>query len=362
MWVGKLALMAVLPFSRQAMKTFYSAAHLGHAPKEEFEGGKLSPAVEVPARAERVKAEIETRKLGPVVSPRMFGNEPILRVHDPDLVGFLGVAHQEWIERYGPDAADAIPSAWPARGMRPQTATDVESRLGSFAFDTATPIMKGTWVATRAAVDVALSAADCIRSGERAAFALTRPPGHHASADIFGGYCYLNNAAIAAQWLADQGLRPAILDVDYHHGNGTQAIFYARKDVFFGSVHADPSFAYPHFAGFADEHGSGAGENANLNLPLPARTEWTRYSDALSHALGEISAFGPDVLLVSLGLDTFENDPISDFKLKSDDYLRMGETIAGLRKPTLFVFEGGYDLESLARNTVNVLEGFLARH
>ena len=341
------------------MKTFYSPAHLAHAPKEEFEAGKLSPAVEVPARAENVKARIEQRKIGPVLAPREFGSEPILRVHDPELVGFLGVVYDEWIERYGAEAAAAIPSAWPARGMRGHVAPDVESRLGSFTFDTATPITKGTWSAARAAVDVALSAANAVREGEPCAFALTRPPGHHASADIFGGYCYLNNAAIAAQWLADNGMRPAILDVDYHHGNGTQAIFYARNDVFYGSIHADPAFAYPHFAGFADERGEHAGENANLNLPLPAGTEWRSYSEALRGALDTIRAFGPDVLLVSLGLDTFENDPISDFKLKSADYLRMGEVIAKFGAPTLFVFEGGYDLESLAENTVNVLEGFV---
>ncbi len=341
------------------MKTIYSLAHLGHAPKEEFEAGRLSPAVEVPARVERVKARIEERKIGPILPPRTFGNEPILRVHDAELVGFLSTAHDDWTKRYGEAAADAIPSAWPARGMRPQTSGDVESRLGSFAFDTATPITKGTWAAARAAADVALTAADCIRTGERAAFALTRPPGHHVSADIFGGYCYLNNAAIAAQWLADNALRPAILDVDYHHGNGTQAIFYARNDVFYASLHADPSFAYPHFAGFADERGRGTGENANLNLPLPAQTAWESYSPALAQALNAVNAFGPDVLLVSLGLDTFERDPISRFRLKSANYLRMGEAIAKLGKLTLFIFEGGYDLESLAENTVNVLEGFL---
>lgn len=355
----KLATAPGLPFSRHAMKTFYSPEHLGHAPREEFEAGRLSPAVEVPARAESVKARIEERKIGPVLPPRAFGNEPILRVHDPDLVGFLGEAHDDWIRRYGPSAADAIPSAWPARGMRPQTATDVESRLGSFAFDTATPITKGTWSAARAAVDVALSAADCIRAGDGAAFALTRPPGHHASADIFGGYCYLNNAAIAAQWLADSGLRAAILDVDYHHGNGTQAIFYERRDVFYASLHADPSFAYPHFAGFSDERGHGEGESANLNLPLPYGTEWNAYAPALAHALETVDAFGPDVLIVSLGLDTFERDPISDFRLKTTDYLRMGQALAKSGKPTLFVFEGGYDLDSLAENTGNVLEGFL---
>jgi acetoin utilization deacetylase AcuC-like enzyme len=339
------------------MKTFYSPAHLQHAPKEEFEGGRLTPAVEVPERAERVKAEIERRKLGPILVPEEFGNEPILRVHDSAFVHFLTGAHEAW-RKHWPEADAAIPSAWPGRGLRDGRNGDIESALGSYCFDTATPILKGTWTAARAGANTTLSAAQAIHQGERAAFALARPPGHHASADLFGGYCYLNNIAIAAQWLADQGLRPAILDVDYHHGNGTQAIFYRRSDVLFASIHADPSFAYPHFLGFADERGEGAGEEANINYPLPMFTDWNAYAQALDTALSRIRDFGADVLLVSLGLDTFEHDPISKFKLRAEDYLRMGEHIAALGKPTLFVFEGGYNLDSLAEITVNVLEGF----
>jgi len=150
----------------------------------------------------------------------------------------------------------------------------------------------------------------------------------------------------------------AIFDVDYHHGNGTQSIFYDRDDVLFVSVHADPSFAFPHFLGFADETGEGAGEEFNLNLPLPRGTDWIGYADALDHALRRIGNFGPDTLLVSLGLDTFENDPIAQFELTRPDYLRMGEAIAGLKLPTLFNFEGGYDVNALGEITVNVLEGF----
>jgi acetoin utilization deacetylase AcuC-like enzyme len=339
------------------MKTFYSPAHQGHAPKEEFEAGRLSPAVEVPERAERVRAEIERRKLGPILPRQYFGDESILRVHDGKFVSFLRTAHADWRARYPNDTADAIPSAWPARGMR-FNASDIESRLGSYGSDTATPITRGTFEAARAAADVALSAAQAVCGGERAAFALTRPPGHHASTAMFGGYCYLNNVAIAAQWLADQGLRPAILDVDYHHGNGTQAIFYGRNDVLFVSIHADPAFAFPHFLGFADERGEGAGEGVNFNLPLPKFTDWLAYFVALETAMVRLRDFGPDVLLISLGLDTFEADPISDFRLRRDDYLRLGEAIAALRKPTLFVFEGGYNLDALAEITVNVLQGF----
>jgi acetoin utilization deacetylase AcuC-like enzyme len=342
------------------MKTFYSPAHLEHAPQEEFEGGRLTPAVEVPARAERVKAEVERRKLGPIVAPGAFGNEPILRVHDSALVHFLTGAHERW-RKHWPEAEAAIPSAWPGRGLRDRRDGDIESALGSYCFDTATPILRGTWDAARAGVNTTLSAAQAIHQGERAAFSLSRPPGHHASSDLFGGYCYLNNIAIAAQWLLDQGLRPAILDVDYHHGNGTQAIFYRRKDVLFASIHADPSFAYPHFLGFADERGEGAGEEANVNYPLPMFTDWNAYAQALDAALARVEAFGADVLLVSLGLDTFENDPISKFKLRTEDYLRMGARIAAFGKPTLFVFEGGYNLDALAEITVNVLEGFVQK-
>jgi acetoin utilization deacetylase AcuC-like enzyme len=339
------------------MKTFYSPAHLAHAPAQEFEMGRMGPAVEVPERVERVRAEVEARKLGPILPPTEFPNDAILRVHDAKFVSFLTAAYADWRARYPKSAVDAIPSVWPARGLR-ISHTDIESRLGAYAFDTATPITRGTWEATRTGANVVLSAAQNIRDGDRAAFALTRPPGHHASADLFGGYCYLNNVAIAAQWFVDQGLRPAILDVDYHHGNGTQAIFYGRDDVLFVSIHADPSFAYPHFLGFADELGDGAGEGFNLNLPLPRGTEWPTYSAALSNALARLRDFAPDVLLVSLGLDTFEDDPICRFRIRREDYLRMGETLAKLAMPTLFVFEGGYNLDALPDITANVLEGF----
>ncbi|HSZ11456.1 MAG TPA: histone deacetylase family protein, partial [Rhizomicrobium sp.] len=293
--------------------------------------------------------------------PRDFGLAPLLRVHDTEFVEFIESAHTQWRARYGDDAPPAIPSAWPARGLRDTRLGDIEARLGAYAFDTATPILKGTWDAAREAANVALSAAEEIASGARSAFALTRPPGHHASRDVFGGYCYLNNIAIAAQWLADKGLRPAILDVDYHHGNGTQSIFYDRADVFFCSIHADPIFAYPHFLGFADERGTGLGEEKNLNLPLPRGTAWRDYAQALDAAFARIAHIGPDVLLVSLGLDTFKDDPICQFQLQTEDYLRLGETLARLGKPTLFVFEGGYALDALAENTVNVLEGFRGR-
>jgi len=340
------------------MKTFYSPTHASHDPLAQFEHGELLPAVEIPIRAERVKAEIEARRIGAILEPTQFDDAAILRVHDGGLVQFLGVAWGEWAERYGKNAPPALPSAWPAHGLRDGRQGDIEAKLGSYAFSADTPILRGTWPAAREAVNVVLSAASAIRAGDRAAFALTRPPGHHAAGDVFGGFCYLNNIAIAAQWLADAGLRPAVLDVDYHHGNGTQSIFYGRSDVLFCSLHADPHFAYPHFLGFADETGEGAGEGFNLNLPLPAHTDWSVYEPALARAAAAIEAFGPEVLLVSLGLDTYIHDPIASFEFRAEDYLRLGEKIAALGRPTLFVFEGGYDVDALGTITANVLEGF----
>jgi acetoin utilization deacetylase AcuC-like enzyme len=340
------------------MKTIYSPLHQEHDPLVQFEGGQLLPAVELPVRVEKVRVELQKRRIGPIVPPTPFDDAAILKVHDAGLVAFLGTAYDEWIARHGKEAPPAIPSAWPAHGLRDGRLGDIEARLGTYAFSADTPITRGCWPAAREAVNVALSGAAILREGDKAAFALTRPPGHHASGDVFGGFCYLNNAAVAAQWLTDGGLRTAILDVDYHHGNGTQTIFYRRADVFFCSVHADPAFAYPHYLGFADEKGEGGGEGFNLNLPLPEGTEWARYDEALTAAIAAVKAFGPDVVLVSLGLDTYIEDPIAGFRLKSADYLRMGARLADLHRPVLFLFEGGYCVDALGELAVNVLEGF----
>jgi acetoin utilization deacetylase AcuC-like enzyme len=210
-----------------------------------------------------------------------------------------------------------------------------------------------------AAADVAVTGARVLVEGERAALALCRPPGHHAATAAMGGYCYLNNAAIAAQYLIDQGCsRIAILDVDYHHGNGTQQIFYRRSDVLFASVHADPRVEYPYFLGYADERGEGEGEGYTHNYPLPHGIGWDAYGPALDEACRNVAAFTPDVLVVSLGVDTYEHDPISQFRLRTDDFTRIGARIADVACPTLFVMEGGYAVEALGVNAVNVLTGF----
>jgi acetoin utilization deacetylase AcuC-like enzyme len=340
------------------MKTFYSPVHMQHDPELQFEAGHFLPAVEIPVRVEKVRVALEARKIGPILAPQAFDDSAILRVHDAGLVSFLGEAWGEWTARFGQHAPVATVPAVPAQGTR--YLSDIESKLGIYSSSSDAPIMGGTWPAAREAVNVALSAAAAIKNGEKSVFALTRPPGHHASAAVIGGFCYLNNAAIVAQWLVDAGLKPAILDVDYHAGNGTQSIFYQRDDVFVCSLHADPNFAYPHVTGFADERGEGDGEGYNLNLPLPIGTDWARYEEALKFAVGAVKHMGPDVVIVSLGLDTYIEDPIAGFQLKSVDYLRLGQKLAGLGKPVLFLFEGGYCFDALGELAANVLEGFEA--
>jgi acetoin utilization deacetylase AcuC-like enzyme len=199
-----------------------------------------------------------------------------------------------------------------------------------------------------------------VAGGEASAFALCRPPGHHAHAATMGGYCYINNAAVASQAFVDRGAgRVAVLDVDYHHGNGTQSIFYDRSDVLVVNIHGDPQQEYPYFLGHADETGSGAGEGFNFNLPLRWGTGFTQWQEALEAGCQRVARYAPDVLVVSLGVDTYKDDPISQFKLDSPDYLRIGARIAKLGLPTLFVMEGGYAVEAIGVNVANTLEGFV---
>jgi hypothetical protein len=201
-----------------------------------------------------------------------------------------------------------------------------------------------------------------VAGGERTAFALCRPPGHHAAIDMYGGYCFLNNAAITAQMFLDDGAkRVAVLDVDFHHGNGTQDIFYERSDVLFCSLHGQPEDAFPHFLGYKDETGAGKGEGFNVNYPMPPGTPYSRWSKALKDAIKRIKAYGPDALVISLGVDAYKDDPISFFKLDNEDFTDCGRQIAKLKLPTLFVMEGGYAIAEIGVNTVNVLDGFMNR-
>jgi acetoin utilization deacetylase AcuC-like enzyme len=339
------------------MKTVYTDEHRLHAQQAELSGGRFGPAFEIPRRADMVLARVRETKLGPVLAPTRHGPAPLLRVHDQAFVQFLEEAYEEWRKIHG--ESEAIPVVWPGPGQRRLKPNRLGARMGYYAIDASTPLTATTWRAVRAAADVALTAAGLVQAGEAAAFALCRPPGHHAGADSYGGYCFLNNAAIAAQALRDSGARRvAILDVDFHHGNGTQAIFYGSADVLFASLHGHPEDEYPYFSGYTDETGAGGGEGFNRNYPLRPGTAWDGYRPALADAITGIAAYGPDAVVVSLGVDTFKDDPISRFKLASEDYLRMGAMIAGLRRPTLFVMEGGYAVEAIGINAVNALTGF----
>lgn len=342
------------------MRTVYSADHLLHQSPGELIFGEFVPAFEKPERAELVLKRVREVGLGEVIAPEAFPLEPITRIHTPGLVDLLQTAHKEWQEMGRSGAA--YPYSWPTRGTRTDRVSQtLDGRLGFYSFDCGTPITATTWQAVKASADVALTGAKLLIAGERAAFSLCRPPGHHAGSDHYGGYCFLNNAAIAAQKLRDEGAkRVAILDVDYHHGNGTQQIFYGRDDVLVVSLHADPDQEYPYMLGFDDETGAGPGEGFNLNFPMRWGTQWPAYEAALAAGLERIRAYGPEALVVSLGVDTYKDDPISQFKLDHEHFTRIGEMIRTLGKLTLFVMEGGYAVAEIGINAVNVLTGFEA--
>jgi len=339
------------------MLTVYSPDHqLHHA--SELKDGKVSPCFEMPQRAEIVLARSLQVGLGDIVAPQAFGPAHYARVHSERYVRFLQQAWGEW-QALG-HSHDALPLVWPVRDLRSDIEPEhIDGKLGFYAMDAGVAITAGTWQAVSSSANLALTGASLLHDGQRSAFALCRPPGHHAAAEYMGGYCYLNNAAIAAQWSRDNGSqRVAVLDVDFHHGNGTQSIFYDRDDVMFVSLHGDPRRSYPYFSGHRDETGRGAGLGFNLNYPLPHGTAWDGYSEALQHACGQLRQYRPDLLVVSLGVDTYEGDPISHFRLASNDFFSIGAAIASIGVPTLFVMEGGYMVDEIGINAVNVLQGF----
>jgi acetoin utilization deacetylase AcuC-like enzyme len=339
------------------MISVFSEDHHLHFGKYELIDGQFVTPFECPARMDRVMQRLEEVKLGEVVAPRDFGLDPIRRVHSAEFVEFLQTAYDKWTKTYGD--SDALPTCWPCRTLRQIVPEDIGGRLGYYSFDAGTPITSGTWQAVYSAANVALTGAELINEGQKAVFSVCRPPGHHASTDMYGGYCFFNNAAIAAQSLLDTGAqRVAILDVDYHHGNGTQAIFYEREDVMYLSLHAHPDQEYPYYLGYADETGEKEGQGANHNFPMYWGTQWTVYRESLEKAVAHMQNYSADVVLISLGVDTFEKDPISKFKLKSENFSEIGSMIAGLKRPTLFIMEGGYAVDDIGVNVMNVLCGF----
>ncbi|MBB5221493.1 acetoin utilization deacetylase AcuC-like enzyme [Amaricoccus macauensis] len=340
------------------MQTVYSPRHAGHSGNNELQPGAIVPAFELPRRAELIRASVEAAGLGPIREPDTHDLSIAMRLHAPDYVEFLSRVWGLW-QAAGRDGP-AMPFIWPRPGLRCDVPpADIDGLLGFYSMDAGATFVAGTWDAVKSSHDVALSAAALVAGGERAAFALCRPPGHHAGARFAGGYCYINNAAVAAESFRLRGAgKVTVLDVDYHHGNGTQDMFYERGDVQVVNIHADPMVEFPYFLGHADERGAGAGEGANLNLPLPHGTDFGQWSEAYAVAATAIARFAPDVVVVSLGVDTFHGDPISQFRLDTIDYPLMGAGIAALGLPTLFVMEGGYAVEAIGENVAGLLRGF----
>jgi acetoin utilization deacetylase AcuC-like enzyme len=334
------------------MRIFWDERQRLHAPEKELHNGSFVPFAETPARADAILAAV-----GPAEAPGDYGEGPLLRVHPPEYLAFLKSAHAEW--RAAGRDGEAAGYVWPAVRRRPLRLERIDARLGRYSYDASTPIAAGTWQSAYWSVQSALAATEAVLGGESAAFALCRPPGHHCGADYLGGYCYLNAAAVAAEAVLAAGRRRvAILDIDYHHGNGTQDIFYGRGDVLFVSIHADPAADYPFYWGHSDEIGEGAGEGATLNLPLPRGTTMSVFAPALDKALDRISAFAPEFLLCSYGADTFAGDPISFFEIVTADYTNIGRRIAELGLPTAILMEGGYAVEALGANVASFLSGF----
>ncbi len=343
------------------MRAFASDRHRQHAPDRELEASAFQAPFESPRRAEMIRAALAAApETFEIAAPAEWGTAPIAAVHDPGLIRFLASAWADYQREVGP-THDVVPDVFAMAGLRAGMGgleavgepARVSARLGWWCFETTTPITEGTYGAARSAVDVALSAAAAVMAGEPLAYGLCRPPGHHATAALYGGYCFFNNAAIAADHLArSTGSRVAVLDVDYHHGNGTQQIFYGRDDVAFVSLHGDPARAYPYHTGHADETGAGRGAGSTRNFPLPAGTGDDAYLAVLGRALDVIDEYDPAVVVVSLGLDPYHDDPMCDLALTTEGFGRCGAAVAARGRPLVVLQEGGYADDALGANAV----------
>jgi len=337
------------------MRVFYSPDHLRHDPKTFIFRGKVVDSPEKPERAEVLLKALAAAGHR-IEAPKRHGAAAVEAVHDAGYLEFLKEGHRAWQLLPGA-SAEIVPNVHPGRNMGRLSAHPV-ARAGWYQADTACPVGEGTWEGALAAVDCALSATEAVVAGERAAYGLCRPPGHHAFADQAGGFCLLNNVAIAAEVAAKVKGRVAILDVDVHHGNGTQGIFWHRPDVLFVSLHADPAAYYPFYSGYADEIGADAGAGTTLNLPLPAGTEDDHYLRALAFATNRIRAFQPELVLVSLGFDAAADDPLGVLKISTEGFRRIALAISALSLPTVLIQEGGYLAASLGPNAVAFLSAF----
>jgi acetoin utilization deacetylase AcuC-like enzyme len=337
------------------VKAVYTELHRSHDPQFFLVRGVVRRTTEQPERADRLLAGLQAGK-HQLVEPTMFGQGPRARVHSAEYLRFLEEAWDAWTA-LGDSGSEMIGNLHPVR-YGATYPTHIVGRLGWHTADTAAPIGKGTYAAACAATDVATTAAQLVIDGEDAAYALCRPPGHHAFADMAGGFCFFNNSAVAAAHLRQHHERVAILDVDVHHGNGTQGIFYERSDVLTVSIHADPIAFYPFVWGYVHERGEGPGLGANLNIPLPLGTGDDGYLQAMENAAKTIRAFAPTALVVALGLDASEHDPLAGLAVTTAGFRRIGIALARLCLPTVLVQEGGYLSDILGANLTSVLAGF----
>lgn len=337
------------------MITVFHPDELGHHVHTRLAGGKLVEALETPGR---LSALLEAAKTctSSIVAPRAVAMDVIEEVHDRDYLRFLREGFAAWKKRY-PDSIELRPSLHTNSYMR-RLPQDLLGQAGYYINDAASVLVADTWQAALASAASALDAARRVLDGEAAAYALCRPPGHHAYRDLASGYCFLNNAALAATLARRAGARVTILDVDVHHGNGTQALFYDRADVQTVSVHADPVTAFPFYAGYADETGSGDGEGYNLNLPVTPFSGDETYLAAVTEAIAATRAFAPDFVVLALGLDASEQDPLACMRMTSDGFSRMGEMLGAIGLPTAIIQEGGYPSPVLGTNLTRFMNGF----
>jgi acetoin utilization deacetylase AcuC-like enzyme len=339
------------------MRIVYSAQHLLHDPANAIIDGKRFASEDTPERAIKILQAVQKPPFGQVRPPTDHGLDPLLAVHAPEYITYLQSAFHQNAATYG-QASEVIPETFAPRGAR-RRPERFHGTPGYYCFGVGTPVLEHTWEAAYASAQCALTAVDFILAGDPAAYAICRPPGHHAGSDLYGGLCYLNNASIATRYLQKNGFtNVAVLDIDYHHGNGTQEIFYADPSVLYCSLHAHPDDDYPYYWGAEDETGEGPGAGFNLNLPLPQGTADDSYLEALETALDRIHRFSPAGLVISAGFDTALGDPIGGFNLTMDGLEKVGRHIANLGVPTVIVQEGGYLVERLGENATALLRAF----
>ena len=350
------------------MKAFFAEEQLLHDPQHFMRLGRLMPSQDVAARVHALQGALASRGI-PVHEPEDYGRAPLETLHRGDYLDYLETAYDLWrkLEMPGVEPGiEVLPNISPYQGVAPGVerppcpASSLAGRTGYYVVDLATPIGPHSWRSGMRSAHSALAAADAVLGGDRVSYALSRPSGHHARRDCAAGSCFFANSGLAAQRLRGKYDRVATLDIDVHHGDGTQQIFYARSDVLTVSVHGDPDGSYPFFTGYAHERGAGEGEGFNLNLPLPIKSGDEAFLNAIRAGVAAIREFGAGALVVPLGFDAYKNDPLTSLTVELDAFREAGTLIGSLGLPTVLVQEGGYAVEALETALGNFLDGFLA--